>query len=148
MASFRAAEVPLLVGLAIVCGVAGFAVPPVGNAAYGLVSPPGFTSTSSAAAPHMAPFAPRTKRGRGLAVLEATDGQDDGIEEYKKQMAEFMAQAHDKRLQAMEAVKAEVQRGYEEQIADLQAKVSVLVSESGYSFLSHHANDFHAYAPT
>lgn len=38
-------------------------------------------------------------------------------------MAEFMAQAHEKRLQAMEAVKAEVQRGYEDQIADLQSKV-------------------------
>lgn len=50
---------------------------------------------------------------------------DESIEEYKRQMAEFMAQAHDKRLQAMEAVKAEVQRGYEEQIADLQSKVRV-----------------------
>ena len=39
-------------------------------------------------------------------------------------MEEFMAQAHDKRLAAMEAVKAEVQRGYEEQIAELQAKAS------------------------
>lgn len=38
-------------------------------------------------------------------------------------MAEFMAQAHEKRLEAMEQVKAEVQRGYEQQIADLQSKV-------------------------
>lgn len=38
-------------------------------------------------------------------------------------MAEFMAQAHEKRLEAMDQVKAEVQRGYEQQIADLQAKV-------------------------
>eukprot|EP00903_Cladosiphon_okamuranus_P018378 g16905.t1 len=41
-------------------------------------------------------------------------------------MAEFMAQAHEKRLEAMELVKAEVQRGYEQQIADLQSKLAAL----------------------
>ncbi|CBN78743.1 expressed unknown protein [Ectocarpus siliculosus] len=41
-------------------------------------------------------------------------------------MAEFMAKAHENRLQAMEAVKKEVQRGYEEQIADLQSKLAAL----------------------
>lgn len=56
-------------------------------------------------------------------MLQAAGGEDDGVEEYKRQMTEFMAQAHEKRLEAMEQVKAEVQRGYEQQIADLQSKV-------------------------
>lgn len=46
------------------------------------------------------------------------------MESYKRQMEEFMAAAHEKRLQAMEAVKAEVERGYEQQIQELQAQVN------------------------
>lgn len=66
-------------------------------------------------------------------MLEATGGnggeeKDDPVELYKKQMEEFMAAAHEKRLQAMEAVKAEVQRGYEQQITELQAQVCILHS--------------------
>ncbi|CAM9624880.1 unnamed protein product, partial [Laminaria digitata] len=69
----------------------------------------------------------QARGSRGLAALQAAAaGEDDGIDEYKRQMEEFMAQAHDKRLEAMEAVKAEVQRGYEEQIAELQAKLATL----------------------
>lgn len=69
---------------------------------------------------------------REAVVLEATggeggNGEDDPIELYKKQMEDFMAAAHEKRLQAMEAVKAEVQRGYEQQITELQAQVCILL---------------------
>lgn len=47
-------------------------------------------------------------------------------------MAEFMAEAHEKRLEAMDKVKEEVQRGYEQQIADLQSKVACV----GYADVS------------
>lgn len=59
-------------------------------------------------------------------VLKATeDESEDILESYKRQMAEFMVQSHEKRLEAMDAVKAEVQRGYEEHIAELRAQVAV-----------------------
>lgn len=58
-----------------------------------------------------------------LAGIEGTEGEEDPLETYKRQMTEFMTSAHEKRLQAMQAVKAEAQRGYEEQIKELQAQV-------------------------
>lgn len=72
-----------------------------------------------------------------MLQAEAGAGGDDSIEEYKKEMAEFMAQAHEKRLQAMEAVKAEVQRGYEEQIAELQGKVCIICTWCIVSYSYH-----------
>lgn len=63
-------------------------------------------------------------------------GEDDPVEAYKRQMADFMASAHEKRLQAMEAVKAEVQRGYEAQIAELKAKVSSSSAADGVACMS------------
>lgn len=61
-------------------------------------------------------------------VLGAAGAGDEGehnpVESYKRQMEEFMAAAHEKRLQAMEAVKAEVERGYEQQIQELQSQVN------------------------
>lgn len=60
-------------------------------------------------------------------VLQATLGEGAGenypVKPYRKLMEEFMAAAHERRLQAMDAVKAEFQRGYEEEIAELQAQV-------------------------
>lgn len=38
-------------------------------------------------------------------------------------MSEFITQSHERRLEAIDAVKVEVQRGYEEQIAELRAQV-------------------------
>lgn len=123
MVTFRAAEAILAAALAgICCTVTAFTLPQaVGSRRPACLDRAG-TSTSP-----IHPQQLRTRRSRrsnqGLLALPEGAGEGDGIEEYKKQMAEFMAQAHEKRLQAMEVVKAEVQRGYEQQIADLQSKV-------------------------
>lgn len=124
MASLRAADLALVATLfAFCCGVNGFTAP----IAVGITTT--FTSSTSTSSPIQLASLARTQTQRRSRhdplALRAVGGEEDGIEEYKKQMAEFMAQAHEKRLQAMEAVKAEVQRGYEEQIADLQSKASL-----------------------
>ncbi|CAM9517491.1 unnamed protein product, partial [Hapterophycus canaliculatus] len=132
MAGLRAADLGLVATLVVFCcGVNGFTAPTaVGKAATSVGSRS--TSTSS---PIQRASLPRTqtqgRSGRDTLALQAGGGEEDGIEEYKKQMAEFMAQAHEKRLQAMEAVKAEVQRGYEEQIADLQSKLAAMPGAAG-----------------
>lgn len=121
MASVRAAEVVLAVILAgLCCAVTGFTPPTAAGCTATAVSGRGSTSTSPL---QPQPWAQRSSSRGGVTALQAGGSEDDGIEEYKKQMAEFMAQAHEKRLEAMEQVKAEVQRGYEQQIADLQSKV-------------------------
>ena len=117
MAGLRAVGVTLAVAWASLYVATGFTTPLLCNNAHGRASHSSF-STRTASSPVQA------RGSRGLATLQAAGGEDDGIDEYKRQMEEFMAQAHDKRLEAMEAVKAEVQRGYEEQIAELQAKAS------------------------
>ena len=117
MTGVRAAEVTLAVAWASLYAVTGFTTPLLCSNSFGRASHSSFSTRTSAAQ--------QARGSRGLAALRAAAaGEDDGIDEYKKQMEEFMAQAHDKRLEAMEAVKAEVQRGYEEQIAELQAKAS------------------------
>lgn len=124
MGSLRATDLVLAAAVAsLCCAVNGFTPPTAvvvgNNAAYFRT---GGTSTAAAAIqPHQQQ---QRRRRRGLKSLRAAECEDDGIEEYKRQMAEFMAEAHEKRLQAMEVVKKEVQRGYEEQIADLQSKVT------------------------
>ncbi|CAM9392735.1 unnamed protein product [Scytosiphon promiscuus] len=133
MASLRAAYLALVAALVALCrGVSGFTAPTaVGTTATSFSRRS--TSTSSPirrGSLHRTQQTQRRSRHHPLA-LQAAGGEDDGIEEYKKQMAEFMAQAHEKRLQAMEAVKAEVQRGYEEQIADLQSKLAALPEAAG-----------------
>lgn len=124
MASVRAAEAFLAVVLvSLCCAVTGFTPPTVAGCPATAVTVGSSTSTT--------PLKPQrwAQRGsrRGVAALQAGGSEDDGIEEYKRQMAEFMAQAHEKRLEAMEQVKAEVQRGYEQQIADLQSKVGCTI---------------------
>lgn len=132
MSSLRAAEVGLALAVVSLYGVAGFTSPLSTKtaASSGCLSPfASRTSTSqvlegSQSTRHAPEF--RGNR-RGVILQEAgAGGADESLEEYKRQMEEFMAQAHEKRLQAMEAVKAEVQRGYEEQIEDLQAKVTIM----------------------
>ncbi|CAN0527483.1 unnamed protein product, partial [Ectocarpus sp. 12 AP-2014] len=95
----------------------------VGNNAASFRTAGGTSTAAAAIQPHQQQ---ERRRRRGLSSLRAAEVEDDGIEEYKRQMAEFMAEAHEKRLQAMEAVKKEVQLGYEEQIADLQSKLGAL----------------------
>lgn len=116
MTGLSAAEVTLAVAWASLYAVTGFTTPLLCNNAFGRASHSSFSTRTSAVQ--------QARGSRSLALQAATAGEDDGIDEYKRQMEEFMAQAHDKRLEAMEAVKAEVQRGYEEQIAELQAKAS------------------------
>lgn len=117
MTGVRAAEVTLAVAWASLYAVTGFTMPLLCSNSLGRASHPSFSTRTS--------VVKQARGSRGLAALQAAAaGEDDGIDEYKRQMEEFMAQAHDKRLEAMEAVKAEVQRGYEEQIAELQAKAS------------------------
>lgn len=133
MEYLRAAELTLAVALAGLCCVVGFTTPPVGNTAMsGLVSQcnshtpvSAIVSQNTVTLDDTRTAINRRRMRQGLGVLLASDssGDDDDIDEYKRQMADFMAQAHEKRLQAMETVKAEVQRGYEEQIAELTAKV-------------------------
>ena len=116
MTGFSAAEVTLAIAWVGLYAVNGFTTPLLCNNAFGRTSHSSFSIQISAV---------QARGSRGLAALQAAAaGEDDGIDEYKRQMEEFMAQAYDKRLAAMEAVKAEVQRGYEEQIAELQAKAS------------------------
>lgn len=117
MTGLSAAEVTLAVAWVSLYAVTGFTTPLLCNNAFGRASHSSFSTRTSAVQ--------QARGSRSLAALQAAAaGEDDGIDEYKRQMEEFMAQAHDKRLEAMEAVKAEVQRGYEEQIAELQAKAS------------------------
>lgn len=58
-----------------------------------------------------------------MTRLAKDDDSGDSLETYRRQMAEFMAQSHERRLEALDAVKEEVQRGYEEQISELRAQV-------------------------
>lgn len=138
MTGLSAAEViTLAVAWASLYAVTGFTTPLLCDNAFGRASHSSLFSTRTSAV--------RERGSRGLAALQAAAaGEDDGIDEYKRQMEEFMAQAHEKRLEAMEAVKAEVQRGYEEQIAELQAKASAVViwptASSRVSFMRHNQN--------
>ena len=109
----RIPEVVTVLGLVILCGVTGFTGLPVRTAP--------FEPSSLQLRPRLGlPYA-RRPITRQPSVSEG--GVDDGTEDYKKQLADFMAQAHEKRLQAMDAAKAEVQRVFEEQISELQSKV-------------------------
>lgn len=113
----RTLELPLFFSFLVVDIVAGFTASPFRSSSCGL---------SVLQVPHVGvPQAQRPARRKlKLNVLSASeDDIDDGIDEYKMELAEFMARAHEKRLEAMDAVKAEVQRGFEEQIAELQSKV-------------------------
>lgn len=121
MTGVRAVQATLAVAWASLYVATGFTTPLVCNKARGLALLSSF-STRTASSPVQ-----QARGSRGLSALQATGGEDDGIDEYKRQMEDFMAQAHEKRLEAMEAVKAEVQRGYEDQIAELQAKASAVV---------------------
>lgn len=127
MGSLRATDLVLAAAVAsLCCAVDGFTPPTavvVGSNAACFRAAGGTSTAAAAIQPHQQQQQQRA-HSRGLPSLRAVGGEDDGIEEYKRQMAEFMAEAHEKRLQAMEAVKKEVQRGYEEQIADLQSKVT------------------------
>lgn len=123
MAIFRAAEASFVCLLASLFSVSGFTPPPLGNTAAAVDR---IVRVSVCASTSLRSCTRRSERGIVVLQAEAGAGGDDGIEEYKRQMAEFMAQAHEKRLEAMETVKAEVQRGYEEQIAELQSKVYLL----------------------
>ncbi|CAM9787744.1 unnamed protein product [Ectocarpus sp. 6 AP-2014] len=127
MGSLRATDLVLAAAVAsLCCAVNGFTPPTavvVGNNAACFRTAGGTSTAAAAIQPHQQQ---QRRRRRGLPSLRAAEGEDDGIEEYKRQMAEFMAEAHENRLQAMEAVKKEVQRGYEEQIADLQSKLAAL----------------------
>lgn len=110
-------EFPLVFGFMMFDAVVGFTGSPFGSSSCGL---------SVLQVPHVGvPQAQRpTRRKLKLNVSSASEGGiDDGMDEYKKQLADFMAKAHEKRLEAMDAVKAEVQRSFEEQIAELQSKV-------------------------
>ncbi|CAM9421348.1 unnamed protein product [Ectocarpus sp. 4 AP-2014] len=127
MGSLRATDLVLAAAVAsLYCAVYGFTPPTavvVGNNAVCFRTAGGTSTAAAAIQPHQQQ---QRRRRRGLPSLRAAEGEDDGIGEYKRQMAEFMAEAHEKRLQAMEAVKKEVQRGYEEQISDLQSKLAAL----------------------
>lgn len=127
MASIRAAVVVRAAVVAsLCCVVTGFTSPTaVGSTAatYSRNKDSRSRSSSSTSTSVVQQQQRPSQRSRITIQAAAGSSDDDGIEEYKKQMADFMAQAHEKRLQAMEVVKAEVQRGYEEQIADLQSKV-------------------------
>ncbi|CAM9414207.1 unnamed protein product [Ectocarpus fasciculatus] len=152
MGSLRAADLVLAAAVASLCCAAnGFTLPTavvVGNNAACFRTAGGTSTAAAAIQPHQQQQQQQQQQqrrhSRGLPPLRAAGGEDDGIEEYKRQMAEFMAEAHEKRLQAMEAVKQEVQRGYEEQIADLQSKLAALPApadaDNGAAAAMHTAN--------